>query len=140
MPSTTTQMLEDSAKLIGRLLLVAIFIQAGYGKIGGYQGTVAYMNSMGVPGLLLPGVIAVELVAGLMIALGFKTRLAAIALAGFTVVAAVLFHYQPADRNQMIHFMKNLAIAGGFLMVAAAGPGRYAIETLIGRRSQSAAA
>lgn len=121
-------MLEDAAKLIGRVLLVAIFIQAGFGKIGGFEGTARYMASVGVPGMLLPAVIAVEIGAGVLIAIGYKTRIAALALAVFTLLAAVLFHYQPADRNQMIHFMKNLAIAGGFLMVAAAGAGRWSLD------------
>jgi putative oxidoreductase len=89
------------------------------------------MESQGVPGLLLPLVIIVELVGGLSVAVGWQTRLAAVALAGFTVVAALLFHY-PVDEGQMIHFMKNIAIAGGFLVLAMAGPGAWSLE---GRRS-----
>jgi len=120
--------MNDSAKLIGRLLLVAIFIQAGYGKIGGFEGTARYMASMGVPGMLLPAVIAVELLGGLLIAVGYQTRLVALGLAIFTVLAGYLFHFQPADRGQMIHFMKNLSIVGGFLVLAGSGAGAYSID------------
>jgi putative oxidoreductase len=119
--------LGNAAGLIGRLMLVAIFVQAGWGKIWAYEGTAGYMQSQGVPGLLLPLVILVELVGGLLIAIGWQTKLAAIALAGFTVIAALLFHY-PVDEGQMIHFMKNIAIAGGFLVLAMAGPGAWSLE------------
>lgn len=124
--------LNDAAKLVGRILLVLIFIQAGYGKIGGYDGTLKYMASAGVPGLLLPLVIAAELGAGLLIAIGYQTRLAALALAGFSILSALLFHFNFADRNQGIHFMKNISIAGGFLMLFAGGAGNWSVD---GRRS-----
>jgi putative oxidoreductase len=123
--------LGNAAGLIGRLMLVAIFVQSGWGKIWAYEGTAKYMDSQGVPGMLLPLVIIVELVGGLLVAVGWQTRLAALALAGFTVVAGVLFHLEPADQGQMIHFMKNIAIAGGFLVLAMAGPGAWSLE---GRR------
>ena len=121
----------NAAGLIGRLMLVAIFVLSGWGKIWGYEGTAKYMDSAGVPGTLLPLVIVVELVGSLLVAVGWQTRLAALALGGFTLVAAVLFHF-PVDQGQMIHFMKNTAITGGFLVLAMAGPGGWSIE---GRRS-----
>jgi putative oxidoreductase len=120
--------LNDAAKLVGRLLLVLIFIQAGYGKIGGYEGTVKYMASAGVPGLLLPLVIAVELGAGLLVAIGYQTRLAALALAGFSILSALLFHFNFGDRMQATQFMKNVSIAGGFLMLFAAGAGSWSVD------------
>ena len=123
--------LNNAAALVGRLLLVAIFIQAGWGKIGGYEGTAAYMAKAGVPGSLLPVVIAVELLGGLLIVIGWQTRLVAIGLAIFTLVAAYLFHMNFGDQNQAIHFMKNVAIAGGFLILAAGGAGAWSID---GRR------
>jgi putative oxidoreductase len=123
--------ISSAAGLIGRLMLAAIFVQAGWGKIWGYEGTAKYMESQGVPGLLLPLVIIAELIGGLLVAVGWQTRLVAVALAGFTVVAALLFHY-PVDEGQMIHFMKNIAIAGGFLVLAMAGPGAWSLE---GQRS-----
>lgn len=116
------------ALLGARALLAAIFILSGYNKIVGYAGTQQYMAANGVPDILLPLVILVELGGGLLILVGFQTRLAAILLAGFTLVAAVLFHSKFGDRNQMIHFMKNLAIAGGFLSLYAAGPGPFSID------------
>lgn len=118
----------NAVALAGRLLLAAIFIQEGWGKIGGYEGAVTYMARAGVPGALLPIVIAVELLGGLLIAIGWQTRLAAIGLAAFSILAALLFHMNFGDRNQEIHFMKNLAIAGGFLVLAAGGPGAWSID------------
>lgn len=122
----------NAAGLAGRFLLAAIFIHAGWGKIGGYEATVAYMARGGVPGILLPLVIAVELLGGILIVIGWQTRLVALGLAAFSILAALLFHMNFADRNQEIHFMKNLAIAGGFLALAAGGPGAWSID---GRRA-----
>jgi putative oxidoreductase len=115
-------------KLAGRVLLAVMFIQSGFGKIFGYAGTAAYMTESGVPAVLLPLVILTEAGGGLCILLGLWTRYAAIALAGFTVLAGILFHYHPGDMMQMINFMKNIAIAGGFLVLAGAGPGAYALD------------
>jgi putative oxidoreductase len=114
--------------LIGRVLLSIIFIQAGFSKISGYAGTVEHMQAAGVPGALLPLVILTELGGGLCILLGLFTRWAAIALAGFCVLAGYLFHYQPGDMMQMINFAKNITIAGGFLVLAGAGPGALALD------------
>jgi putative oxidoreductase len=115
-------------KLAGRVLLSLMFIQAGIGKIFGYEGTAAHMTESGVPAILLPLVILTEAGGGLCVLLGLWTRYAAIALAGFTVLAGLLFHYQPGDMMQMISFMKNVTIAGGFLVLAGAGPGAYALD------------
>jgi putative oxidoreductase len=117
-------------KLMGRVLLCIMFIQSGARKISGYAGTVEHMNAAGVPGTLLPLVIITELGGGLLVLLGHFTRYAAIALAGFCVLAAWFFHYQPGDMGQMINFMKNITIAGGFLVLAGAGPGALALDNL----------
>lgn len=114
--------------LMGRLLLAAIFVQSGFGKIAGYAGTAQYMEAAGVPSALLPLVIVLELAGALGIVLGWKTFWAALALAGFTLLAALLFHLQPGDQNQMIHFMKNLAIVGGLLVLAGSGPGAWSLD------------
>lgn len=113
-----------------RLLLAYIFIMAGIGKLGAeaYAGTQGYMQAMGVPGALLPLVILTELGGGLLLLVGFQARLAAFLLAGFSLVSAVIFHYQPADQMQMIMFMKNLAIAGGLLLITQYGAGAFAID------------
>jgi putative oxidoreductase len=98
---------------IARLFLGHIFLLAGINKISQYAGTQGYMESMGVPGALLPLVIALEIIGGLAIILGWQAKWSAIALAGFTVVSALIFHSNLADQMQMIMFMKNWAIAGG---------------------------
>jgi putative oxidoreductase len=113
---------------LGRVLLALIFIQSGVGKIFGYAGTQAMMESHGVPGALLPLVILIEAGGGLCVLLGIVTRWGALALAGFCVLAALLFHFDLGDRMQMINFMKNLTIAGGFLVLAGPGPGAFALD------------
>jgi putative oxidoreductase len=117
-------------KLVGRVLLSIMFIQSGGSKIFGYAGTEEHMNAAGVSGALLPLVILTEVGGGLCILLGLFTSYAAIALAGFCVLAAWFFHYQPGDMGQMINFMKNLTIAGGFLVLAGTSPGALALDNL----------
>lgn len=129
--------LRDAIALIGRVLLAAIFIQAGWGKIGSYAATQGFMQSNGVAGALLPLVIFTELVGGLALLIGYQARLVAFVLAGFTLVAGVLFHYQPGNAGQMIHFMKNVAIVGGFLQVVAFGAGAYSLDGVLSRRPAS---
>lgn len=88
------------------------------------------MQSASLPGILLPAAIVVELGGSLCVVVGGKTYWASLALAGFTLLAALLFHLHPGDENQMIHFMKNIAIAGGFIILARAGPGAWSIDGL----------
>ncbi len=123
---------QNLADLLGRILLSVIFIVAGLGKITGYAGTQGYMEVMGVPGALLPLVIAVELLGAVAIILGYQTRIAALLLAGFSVLSAILFHANFADQTQSIMFMKNLAMAGGFLLLVARGAGGWSLD---GRRA-----
>lgn len=113
---------------IGRMLMAVMFIQAGISKIFGYAGAQGYMESAGVPGVLLPLVILLEAGGGLAVLLGLFTRWSALLLAGFCVLAALLFHLKPDDQMQMISFMKNITIAGGFLVLAGAGPGALALD------------
>ncbi|HTT12487.1 MAG TPA: DoxX family protein [Burkholderiaceae bacterium] len=120
--------LASLAELGGRVFLAAIFLLSGIGKIGSYAGTAAYMASVGVPGALLPLVIATEVLGGLAIVIGWKTRVVAFLLAGFTLLAALIFHSKMGDQIQMIMFMKNIAIAGGFLLLVANGPGRWSLD------------
>lgn len=121
----TTQNLTD---LAGRILLAAIFLTSGINKIGGYAGTQGYMEAMGVPGALLPLVIALEAAGAIAIILGWNTRLFAFLLAGFTLLSALLFHRALGDQMQSILFMKNLAIAGGFLVLVARGAGGWSLD------------
>jgi len=111
-----------------RVLMSHIFILSGFGKLTGYAGAQAYMEHVGVPGILLPLVILTELGGGLALLLGFQARLAAFLLAGFSILAALIFHNNFADQMQMINFMKNLAMAGGLLMVTLHGAGAPSID------------
>lgn len=114
--------------LAGRALISLIFIMSGFEKLTGYADTIAYMQKFGVPGLMLPLVILVELGGGLAILLGVFSRLAALALAFFCLAAAFIFHANFEDQMQSILFMKNLAMAGGLLLLFANGPGALTLR------------
>ena len=127
--------MNNLANLVGRFGLSAIFVLSGVAKLGaGYEGTQGYMEAMGVPGGLLPLVIFAEIVGGLALAAGFLTRWAALGLAVFSVASAFLFHFQLADQMQFINFFKNIAIAGGFLVLAAQGAGKFSVDGLLSAR------
>jgi putative oxidoreductase len=119
---------QNLADLTGRVLISAIFLVAGLNKVTGYAGTQAYMESMGVPGALLPLVIVLEVFGALAIIAGWRTRVVAFLLAGFSVVSALLFHGALGDPTQFILFMKNLAMAGGFLFLVARGAGEWSLD------------
>ena len=122
--------LREAAALAGRLLLAAIFLHEAYAKLAAYAPSMAYMRAFGVPGELLPLAIGFELICGLLILFGYQTRIAALLLAGFCITTAVLFHSKFGDRNQLLHFEKDLAIAGGFLVLFARGGGAWAVDAL----------
>ena len=115
-------------QLAGRVLMSAIFIMAGISKIGAYAGTQGYMESAGVPGALLPLVILLEIGGGLAVLLGWKMRIAAFLLAGFSVLSALIFHANFADQMQSILFMKNVAMAGGLLFLVSGGVPAWSID------------
>ena len=117
----------NAADLGGRILISALFLISGLGKIAGYAGTQAYMASMGVPGVLLPPVIALEVLGAVAIIVGYRTRLVAAALALFSVASGVLFHGS-GDQMQQVMLMKNFAIAGGFLFLVARGAGDWSLD------------
>jgi putative oxidoreductase len=127
--------LKEAAAFAGRLLLAAIFLHEAFAKLTAYSAAVAYSESFGVPGQLLPLAIAVEAGCGLLIVLGLYTRAAALVLALFCVATAVLFHAKLGNRNELLHFEKDLAIAGGFLVLFAHGAGAWALDALRGRKS-----
>lgn len=121
--------------LVGRILMSVIFLAAGLGKVMAFQGTVGYIAGQGIPlpALAAAGTIALEIGGGLMVLLGWRARWAAATLALFTVVAAVVFHgFWSAGpdhvQNQLIHFQKNLAIAGGLLYLVLHGSGPYSLS------------
>ena len=126
--------MNNVTELIGRILLGHIFLLAGLNKLGEvYEGTAAYMDSMGVSASLLPLVIILEVVGGLMIIVGIKVRWAAYALAGFTLLAAIIFHSDFTDQMQMIMFMKNASIAGGLLLLSSYGVGKFSLEYFLSK-------
>ena len=120
--------LQAFSALLGRLFLAMIFIQSGLSKMSDYAATQGYMDAMAVSSALLPLVIALEVVGGIAIVIGFKARLVALAMAGFSLLSALLFHTNFSDQTQTIMLMKNIAIAGGFLMIVAHGAGAYALD------------
>ena len=120
--------MQNWTMLIARILLGQIFLLAGINKIGAYAGTQGYMESMGVPGMLLLPVILLEIAGGLAIIAGWQTRWTSLALAGFTVIAALLFHNDFANQMQTILFMKNMSITGGLLLLSVAGAGVWSLD------------
>ncbi|KRA52225.1 hypothetical protein ASD77_11065 [Pseudoxanthomonas sp. Root65] len=128
-PSTTRLLaLRGAADLAGRTLLASLFVISGLGKLAAYAGTAGYMASVGVPGALLPLVIALEVLGGLAIVAGYRTRIVASLLAAFSIASAVLFHSNLGDQIQQIMFLKNIAIAGGFILLAARGAGGWSVD------------
>lgn len=113
---------------IARVLLASLFLVAGLSKIGQYAGTQAFMASAGLPGALLPLVILLEAGGALALIVGFQVRWVGLALALFSIVSALLFHFNFADQIQSLMFLKNLSIAGGLLILAAAGAGPWSLD------------
>ena len=119
----------NAGDLIARIFIAALFLMAGVSKLGsGYAGTQGYMEAMGVPGVLLPLVIALEIGGAILVIAGFWTRITALALAAFTVLSALLFHLDFSEQMQQIMFLKNFAIGGGFLFLAIKGAGAWSID------------
>ncbi len=121
--------------LVARILLSLLFIIAGLGKLADVAGFAGYMASGGVPAVLAWPVILLEILGGLAILVGFQTRIAALALGGFSVLAGLLFHYAPADQMQMTMLLKNLGLGGGFLLLAQTGAGAWSVDALRGPRA-----
>lgn len=129
-PTDTRAPGSDAMALAGRTLMAAIFILAGANKAFNPQETIGYISSVGLPlpQLAFAGAVAVELLGGIALLIGFRARTAALALAAFSVASAAIFHNQLGDQTQFVMFFKNLAMAGGLLFVAAFGPGRFALN------------
>jgi putative oxidoreductase len=121
------------SELAGRILLAALFLLSGLGKIGSYSTTAAYMASFGVPAGLLPLVIATEVGGAICVVVGWKTRITAFLLAGFTALTALTFHTNLADQIQTVMFLKNVSIAGAFLLLVANGPGPLSLDRRLAR-------
>jgi putative oxidoreductase len=120
--------LRPATELFGRILLSVLFLASGLGKISAYAATAGYMSSVGVPGGLLPLVIVAEVGGAIAIIAGWQTRIISVLLAVFTLLTALVFHNNVGDQIQMVMFLKNLAITGAFLTLAANGAGRYSLD------------
>ncbi len=112
----------------GRLFIASMFVMSGLNKMDNYSSTAGWMEAMGVPGSLLPLVIALEVLGGIAIIIGWQTRITAALFAGFCIMSAVIFHANFSDQNQMIPFMKNISIAGGFLFLVVHGAGPFSVD------------
>ncbi len=123
----------DVALLLARVFLAALFLVEASAKVGAWAASQGYMQKFGVPGALLPAVVALELGAGLALLAGWRTSLASLALAAFCVAAALLFHARLSDHGQALHFWKDIAIAGGFVALSVAGAGRWSIDGMASR-------
>lgn len=134
--------LSSLSVLVGRALIAYLFVPAGFAKLGDLAGSAAYTASGGLPGFFVYPALVLEIVGGLALLVGWQTRWAALALAAFTVVAAYLFHYQAAQAAtdpmmgmlQMLLFGKNIAVAGGLLVLAGFGAGAWSVDARIGGR------
>ena len=115
-------------ELIGRILLSALFLIEGIGKIFMQENVVMYMEDYGVPGMLFIPAVVVEILFPLLLIVGYKTRLAALVMALFTLTVAIIFHTDFSDGMQLISFLKNLAIAGGFMIIIAYGSNKFSID------------
>jgi putative oxidoreductase len=125
--------LKAFAILIGRILLIVIFLQSGMGKIGNFEGTAKYMASHGMPltNFFLVGAIFFELVGSITVIFGYFTRFGTLLLLIFLIPTTLVFHTNFADRMQMVQFMKNVSMFGGCLILLAAGAGRFSVDYLL---------
>ena len=123
--------LTGAADLLGRLLLAALFLSDGWTVVNNYGATADYLAQFGVPSLLLVPALILQVGGGLLVAVGWNTRLAALALSLFCISTALIFHNQFGDPNEEIQFWKDLAIAGGFLVLASRGAGAFSLDSYL---------
>ena len=121
-------MLSNILDLIGRVFISAIFLLSGINKIGNYEGSHDWIESLGVPGILLIPAIVIEILFPLLIIVGYKTKFSAMILSLFAILLAIIFHTDFFDQMQLMSFLKNFAIAGGFLIILVRGAGKYSID------------
>ena len=120
--------MNNTSLLVARVLLALLFIIAGLGKLANVEGFAGYMASGGVPAFLAWPVILFEILGGIALLVGFQTRNVALALGAFCVATAFLYHFDPADQNQMTQLLKNLGLAGGYLALSLTGAGAWSID------------
>tara|TARA_B100000579_G_scaffold416666_1_gene412474 strand:- start:1243 stop:1626 length:384 start_codon:yes stop_codon:yes gene_type:complete len=114
--------------LIGRIFISTIFLLSGFNKIGNYEETVGWMETFGLPSFLLIPAIILEIIAPILIIIGYQTKIAAAALSIFCIATAIIFHNDISDQMQFIAFMKNIALAGGFLFLVVNGATGYCLD------------
>ena len=123
-------------EIFGRIFLSAVFLIAGVNKIFNYEGTTAYMESFGVPGFLYIPAIILEILFPLLIVIGYQTKISALIMAIFSVSLAIIFHTDFSNQMQVMSFLKNFAIAGGFIIIFINGPSRWSIDHLLKSRTK----
>tara|TARA_Y100000780_G_scaffold5801_1_gene5509 strand:- start:96 stop:479 length:384 start_codon:yes stop_codon:yes gene_type:complete len=123
-------------EIFGRIFLSAVFLIAGVNKIFNYEGTTAYMESFGVPGLLYIPAIILEILFPLLIVIGYQTKISALIMAIFSVSLAIIFHTDFSNQMQVMSFLKNFAIAGGFIIIFVNGPSRWSIDYMLKSRKK----
>ena len=126
--NSITSVINTLSGPVGRLLISLMFLMSGLNKIGNYSNTSGWMESMGVSSSFLPLVITLEILAAVAIIIGWKTKIAAFLLAGFCIISGIIFHSDFSNQLEIIMFMKNIAIAGGFLFLVINGPGKFSID------------
>ena len=118
--------------LVARVFISLIFLLSGINKIGNYEGTVGWMESIGMPGILLIPAIILEIVAPILIMIGYKVKISAALLSIFCVATAIIFHSDFSDQMQFISFMKNIGLAGGFLFIVVNGAKDFSLDKKLG--------
>jgi len=114
--------------LIGRIFISAVFLLSGLNKIENYEVSIAWMESFNLPAFLLIPAIILEIVASILIIIGYQTKIAAVFLSIFCITTAVIFHNNLGDQMQFVAFMKNIALAGGFLFLVVNGAKGYCLD------------
>ena len=123
-------------ELVGRIFLAALFLIEGVAKLFAQEQVITYMEDYGVPGMLFIPAVVVEILFPLLLIVGYKTRLAALVMALFTLTVAIIFHTDFSDGMQLISFLKNLAIAGGFMIIIAYGSNKFSLDHLLKSKSK----
>ena len=118
--------------LVARVFISLIFLLSGINKIGNYEGTVGWMESLGMPGIFLIPAIILEIVAPMLIMIGYKVKISAALLSIFCVATAIIFHSDFSDQMQFISFMKNIGLAGGFLFIVVNGAKDFSLDKKLG--------
>jgi len=121
---------DSSVLLVSRCLVAALLLWSGIGQLTGYDETAIFMTRHGLIGNPLPIAVFIEMACAVLLVVGYRMRFTCLALAGFCVVTALLFHANFTDKAQMFHFLKNAAVAGGLLALYVSGPGRLSFDGL----------